>query len=403
MKIAVLLGDGMSGLPLEELGGRTTLEAASTPNMDRLAREGVLGMAKTVPDGYPAGSDVANLSVFGFDPAECYTGRAPIEAAAMGVDLGPDDVAYRMNLVTLLMGQSQVYMHDFTADHISNEEAAAVVKTLSEELSEDGLEFYPGVGYRNLMVWRGGEDGAKTTPPHDITGQPIHEHFPQGAGADKLLDLMLSSQMVLKRHPVNQARREEGRLEVNSSWLWGQGKRPRVERYDEKFGLTGTVISAVDLLKGIGILAGLDAPDIEGATGYIDTNYENKVNAALEGLGRGDFVYVHIEAPDETGHQGDMEKKLGAIEAFDEKVVGPIVSALENSGEEFRVIIMPDHPTPIAHRTHISDAVPFILYGTGVEGPSGEGYNEKLGAATGLYLPEAHKLMAHVTGQVKLW
>ncbi len=403
MKVAVLLGDGMAGRPLADKGGKTTLELAKTPNMDRLARTGTLGMAVTVPEGYPPGSDVANLSVFGFDPARCYTGRAPIEAASMGVALGPDDVAYRMNIVTLEAGQRDVIMRDFSAGHIKSADGRAIVESLAKELSEEGIEFYPGVSYRNLLVWRGGESGAKTTPPHDITGKPIQEYLPRGPGAEKLIDLMTSSQLILKNHPVNLKRREEGIPEANSVWLWGQGKPPSLDNYKERFGLTGAVISAVDLLKGIGALAGLKAPEIEGATGWIDTNYEGKVKAALDCLSVDDFVFVHIEAPDETGHQGDAEKKIIAISDFDEKVVGPIWEALEKMGEEYALLVMPDHPTPIELKTHSRDPVPFILYMKGKKNLPGEGYTEKLAQKTGLLVENGHELMDHATGKKNLW
>ncbi len=403
MKIAILLGDGMAGEPLADMGNKTSLEIAKTPNMDKLSAEGTLGLAVTVPEGYPAGSDVANLSVFGFNPADCYTGRAPIEAAAMGIELAPDDVAYRMNLVTLLAGRGQIYMQDFTADHISNEEGAAVVATLAKELAEEGLEFYPGVSYRNLLVWRGGEFEAETTPPHDITGMAIHAHLPKGPGAEKLIDLITSSQMLLKNHPVNIKRREEDRIEVNSIWLWGQGKPPQTGSYADKYNLTGTVISAVDLLKGIGALAGLKAPHIEGATGYLDTNYQGKVDAAIEGLKEGDFVYLHVEAPDETAHQGFADKKIEAIEDFDTKVVGPMMEYLAGCGEDYAILVMPDHPTPVATRTHSSDPVPFALFTSNVKGKGGKGFTEAHAKKTGVFVKHAHNLMDHITGKVKLW
>jgi 2,3-bisphosphoglycerate-independent phosphoglycerate mutase len=403
MKIAILLGDGMAGRPLPDRGNKTTLELASTPNMDRLAREGTLGLASTVPEGYPPGSDVANLSVFGFNPADCYTGRAPIEAAAMGVALGPEDVAYRLNLVTLLAGMRDVYMHDFTAGHITSEEARRIIEALNKDLAEEGIEFYPGVSYRNLFVWRNGEAGAKTTPPHDITGKPIQPHLPTGPGSETLLHLMTGSQLLLKGNPVNAERRERGDKEANSIWLWGQGKPPKLEKYREKFGLTGTVISAVDLIKGIGALAGLRTPAIPGATGFIDTNYEGKVKAALDALRDEDFVFVHVEAPDETGHQGDAEKKIIAIEDFDKKVVGPVWKGLEDSGEQYALLVMPDHPTPIELMTHTSDPVPFALYMTGRKGIHGEGFTEALAGKTGVAVEKAHLLMEHLTGKVSLW
>ncbi len=405
MKIAVLLGDGMADVPLDDLGGRTPLEEAQTPAMDALAREGTLGLAVTVPPGLPAGSDVANLSVFGYDPRECYTGRAPLEAAAMGVALDPGDVAYRMNLVTLLPGFHEVYMDDFSAGHISSEEARQIVGALAEGLAEDGHEFYPGVSYRHLMVWRGGEEGATTTPPHDILGEPIHLHLPRGPGSEELLHLITGSQMILKDHPVNVSRKEAEQKEANSIWLWGQGRAPRIEAYRMRYGLSGAVVSAVDLLKGIARMAGLETPEVPGATGYIDTDYEGKVEAALAALRTLDFVYLHVEAPDEAAHAGNLEHKLRAIEDFDARVVGPVREGLEKGGGPYAILVLPDHPTPMPLRTHTSEPVPFALYrsagGGGRRG--GSGYSEAQAGATGVLVPEAHRLMDHILGRTRLW
>lgn len=404
MKIAILLGDGMADVPLEELGGRTPLEAAATPALDALAREGTLGLAATIPPGLAPGSDVANLSVFGYDPRACYTGRAPLEAVAMGVALGAADVAYRVNLVTLLVGAGEVYLDDFCADHISTEEAARIVATLGERLGHDGFEFYPGVSYRHLLVWRGGEADARTTPPHDILGRAIQEHLPRGPGAEALLHLMTGSQILLKDHPVNAARREQGKREANSIWLWGQGRAPRMEPYRERFGLEGAVISAVDLLKGIARSAGLEAPRVAGATGYLDTDYEAKVAAALGALGRSDFAYLHVEAPDEAGHSGNVAHKVQAIEDFDRRVVAPVRAGLEALGEPFALLALPDHPTPIPLRTHTADPVPFALYRSdGAGAVPGAAFTEACARATGVVVPEAHRLMEHVLGRVRLW
>ncbi len=404
MKVAVLLGDGMAGRPHKAFGGKTALEAARTPHMDILAREGSLGLARTIPEGMPAGSDVANLSVFGYDPRRWYTGRAPLEAAAMGVDLGPGDVAYRMNLVTLLVGMTQVFMDDFSAGHISTEEARELVQTLSRHLSDDGFEYYPGVGYRHLLVWRGGRDDVRTVPPHDIQGQPIHEHLPSGEGAERLLHVITGSQILFKDHPVNRARREQGRKEANSVWLWGQGRRPCFQPYAERFGLSGAVVAAVDLIRGIGRLAGLKAPKIPGATGYLDTDYEAKVAAALDALEWGDFVYLHVEAPDEAAHSGSPDDKIRAIEDFDARVVGPIREALESRAEPYCLLVLPDHPTPLELRTHTADPVPFVLYRSGEKGRfPGAAFTEAEADATGLRVGEAHRLMEHVTGRRPLW
>ncbi len=403
MKVAVLLGDGMADIPVDELGGRTPLEAARTPHLDALARKGTLGLARTVPDGFDAGSDVANLSVFGYDPAACYTGRAPLEAAAMGVDLGPGDVAYRLNLVTLLVGTGQVFMHDFSAGHITTGEARQVVETLADRLGQDGFEFYPGVGYRHLLVWRGGRADPATVAPHDIIGQPIADHLPRGEGADPLLHLITGSQIVLKDHPVNRDRAGRDLPQANSIWLWGQGHRPTLEPYRDRYGVSGAVVSAVDLLKGIARLAGLDAPDVPGATGYLDTDYEAKVAAALGALEAGEFVYLHVEAPDEAGHSGSVADKVRAIEDFDARVVGPVWEALGRRDEPFAILALPDHPTPVAHRTHTADPVPFALYRSGSDPDRpGGGFSEAAAAATGVRV-DAPRLLDHLLGRAWSW
>jgi 2,3-bisphosphoglycerate-independent phosphoglycerate mutase len=373
--------------------------------MDALAREGTLGLAATVPEDLPAGSDVANLSVFGYDPRTCYTGRAPLEAVAMGVALGPDDVAYRLNLVTLLVGVGEVYMDDFSADHITTAEAHQILATLSEKLSEHGVELYPGVSYRHLLVWRNGRDRIRTVPPHDIQGKPIHPYLPEGEGAETLLHLITGSQILLKDHPVNQARREAGKKEANSIWLWGQGRTPKMEKFRELYGVDGAVISAVDLLKGIGRAAGLEALNVPGATGYLDTDYEGKVEAALAALERSDFVYLHVEAPDEAAHSGKLQDKLQAIADFDARVVGPMRRALDARGGEYALLVMPDHPTPIPDRTHTRDPVPFALYLSREKGKGrgGRAFTEFEALSTGVFVPQAHRLMGHILGKARLW
>ena len=391
MKIIVLLGDGMSDIVYSELGSKSPLQAAKTPNMDLMARHGRVGLARTVPDGLPPGSDVANLSVFGYDPRNCYTGRSPLEAVSMGVELGPDDVAFRMNLVTLAAKGSSIYMQDFSAGHISTEEGRALVETLQQELGSSEFEFHPGVGYRHLMVWRGGKDGMKGTPPHDITGKGILDFLPVGDGADTLNNLMNSCQMLFHNHPVNRRRVEDGKLPANSCWLWGHGKTPRIDSYRERFGLSGAVISAVDLIKGIGICAGLDVINVAGATGYIDTNYLGKAQAALAALETHDFVYVHVEAPDEASHAGRMDHKLQAIEDFDREVVGTVLEGISKFGD-YAVLCCPDHPTPVRLMTHTSDPVPFIIYRGGTEESGAASYDEAQAKASGLVV-EGHELM----------
>ena len=396
MKYVVLLGDGMADEPLPELNGKTPLEVAQTPNMDRLAREGALGMAQTIPDGFPPGSDVANLSVFGYDPSVCYSGRSPLEAASMGVDLAPDDIAFRLNLVCLGNRDGDFYMDDFSAGHISSEEAGEIVATLQQELGDSSFSFYPGVSYRHLLVWHGGKEQITFTPPHDISGQPIAEYLPRGDGADELRRLTDKANELLASHPVNAARTSAGKKPANAIWLWGHGRAPQMETLKQKFGVSGAVISAVDLIKGIGVYAGLDVIDVPGATGYLDTDYQAKGRYALESLKSRDYVYVHVEAPDEASHSGDLAEKIRAIEAFDELVVGTVLEGLPALGV-FRVLVLPDHPTPVKKMTHTGDAVPFILYDSrGADkagGVSGSGYDEKAAVDTGLFVEHGHELM----------
>ena len=388
VKYAVLLGDGMADRPLDELGGRTPLAAAATPCMDALAREGELGLVRTVPRGMAPGSDVANLSVFGYDPERYFTGRAPLEAASMGVPLGPEDVAFRCNLVTLEEGR----MADFSAGHVSTAEAAELIRDLDRALGGAGVSFHPGVSYRHLMVWRNGKDGAVCTPPHDIPGQPIREHLPVREGSVFLKDLMLRGQNVLRDHPVNRERAARGLPPANAIWLWGQGRPPRLPSFPEKYGLTGGVVAAVDLVKGIGAYAGLESAAVPGATGFLDTDYRGKALAALRILEERDFVYVHVEAPDEAGHMGNAAEKVRAIERFDAEVVGPVREGLEAMGH-FRLLVLPDHPTPVPLRTHTGDPCPFVLYDSRRSGPGGPGFDESAAEASGLRLERGHEIM----------
>ncbi|SNB45559.1 cofactor-independent phosphoglycerate mutase [Geobacter sp. DSM 9736] len=393
MKYVVLLGDGMSDVKLDQLGGKTPLQAARTPHMDYMAQRGKMGLARTVPEGLPPGSDVANLSVFGYDPRCCYTGRSPLEAASMGVDLGADDVAFRVNLVTLLPQRGQLLMQDYSAGHISTDEGRVLIEDMQKHFGNAEFQFFPGVGYRHLMVWRSGREKLSASPPHDITGKNIIEFLPKGEGAERLIDLMNSSQMLFNRHPVNKSREEAGKLQANSIWLWGHGRSPKIDTFSQRFGLTGAVISAVDLIKGIGICAGLDIINVPGATGYIDTNYRGKAEAALKALEARDFVYLHVEAPDEASHSGNLEHKLKAIEDFDELVVGPVLEGIRRFGS-FRILCTPDHPTPIPLMTHTGEPVPFVIY-SGEETVHGDasGYDEAAALATGLYLQEGHRMM----------
>lgn len=392
MKIVTLLGDGMSDFVYSELDNCSPVHAADTPNMDFMARHGEVGLAHTVPDGLPPGSDVANLSIFGYDPRNCYTGRSPLEAISMGVTLSDKDVAFRLNLVTLKPNGSAIYMEDFSAGHISTDEGHSLIMTLQKELGSAEFEFHPGVGYRHLMVWRGGKDGMKSTPPHDITGKPILDYLPVGDGADTLVNIMNSAQMLFNQHPVNKNRNSAGEHPANSIWLWGQGRTPGVEPFKQKFGLTGAVISAVDLIKGIGLCAGLDVINVPGATGYIDTNYLGKGEAALKALETHDFVYVHVEAPDEASHAGRMDHKLKAIEDFDKYVVGTILAGIKKF-DKYALLCTPDHPTPVRLMTHTSDPVPFVIYRGGEETGNGASYySEEEAKKTGLVV-EGHQLM----------
>lgn len=395
MKYVVLLGDGMADEPMPELGGKTPLQCARTPYMDRLAREGQVGLAQTIPDGFPPGSDVANLSVFGYDPADCYSGRSPLEAASMGVSLGPEDVSFRLNLVTLGRNDDGEIMEDFSAGHIPTGEAREIVLTLGKELGTERFGFYPGVSYRHLLVWRGGVDTMTFTPPHDITGQPVKGQWPRGEGSGVLLELMDRARAILASHPVNIKRQSEGKRPANAMWLWGQGRAPHMATLQERFGLSGAVISAVDLIKGIGIYAGLDVINVPGATGYIDTNYRGKAEYALEALKSRDYVYVHVEAPDEASHSGLLQEKIRAIEAFDELVVGTVFEGLRSTGP-FRLLIAPDHPTPLRLMTHTDKPVPYILYGSEGEfamAKPAPAYDEASAAATGLFYDRGYRLM----------
>ncbi len=395
MKYIVLVGDGMADEPVEQFDGKTPLEVARIPQMDRLAREGELGMAVSVPEGYPPGSDVANLSLFGFDPAECYSGRSPLEAASMGVELGPDDVAFRMNLVCLEdQGQGDI-MADFSAGHITSEEAAQLVNALQEVAGGARFSFYPGVSYRHLMVWHGGEDKLDLTPPHDISDRPVAPHLPKESSAQPLLDLMARARELWADHPVNRARKAAGKAPATVPWFWGQGRAPQMVPHTETYGISGAVISAVDLIKGIGLYAGLEVINVPGATGFLDTNYQGKADYAIEALKRSDYVYVHVEAPDEAAHAGMVDGKVQAIEDFDRLVVGRVLERLPEVAPA-RLMVLPDHPTPLRLKTHTSDPVPYILWSTEGEYPATagtSGYTEAEARKTGKRMEKACDLM----------
>ncbi len=359
MKYIILLGDGMADFPLSDLDEKTPLEFAHTPNMDTLARTGTVGLIDTIPPGKTPGSDVANLAVLGYDPEKYHTGRGPLEAASMGVLLDTSDIAFRCNLVTLNDDMNMI--DDFNAEHITSEEAEKIIADIDRELGSSRFRFYPGVGYRHLFVWKDGPLVFETTPPHDIVGQKIGGNLPRGTGAEEIIGLMNSSQELLKDHPVNIARIEKGKKPANSLWLWGEGRAPAMEPLTKRFNITGGMISAVDLLKGIGVYAGLDIIDVEGATGYIDTDYAGKARSALHYLREHDFVFLHVEAPDEMGHEGNIPGKVKSIEDFDEKVVGTIMRGMPELGD-YRIAVLSDHPTPIALRTHVSDPSPLVVF-----------------------------------------
>jgi 2,3-bisphosphoglycerate-independent phosphoglycerate mutase len=393
MKYLILLGDGMADYGIDALEGKTPLEYAHTPHMDRMAAEGTQGLIDTIPQGLAAGSDVANLSVLGYNPRECYTGRGPLEAANMGIALSPEDVAFRCNLVTLSDGADPV-MEDFTAGHISSPEAKRIIDDLEIAFGSEVFRFYPGVGYRHLLVWKGGESELTVTPPHDITGKPISKYLPQGQGAEQVILLMRLSREFLADHPVNRERREHGLKPVTSIWLWGQGKAPRMQKITDRFQIRGGMISAVDLLNGIGVNAGLEVLSVAGATGYTDTNYRGKAEKALLALQELDLVFVHVEAPDEMGHEGNVEGKVKAIEDFDEKVVGTVLQGM-GSREPFRIAVLSDHPTPLILKTHIGDPSPFAVLSSSVRENQGRGggFGEREATRTGNIITPGHLLM----------
>ncbi|HMP97592.1 MAG TPA: cofactor-independent phosphoglycerate mutase [Kiritimatiellia bacterium] len=363
MKYVVLVGDGMGDYPIPEFGDKTILQAADIPFIRRLVAKGRVDMVQTVPASLPPGSDVANLSLLGYDPEDAYTGRAPIEAAGAGIPLAPDDVAVRCNLVFTSAGR----MTDYSAGHISTEEAHALIQAVQVGLGRDGLTFHGGVSYRHLVVWRNGPTRLTTQPPHDIADQPVADYLPRGERADELIDLMEASKKILADHPVNLARIARGERPATQIWLWGQGHALQLESYERKFGMRGGIVSAVDLVRGLGILAGMPAPRVPGATGFLDTNFEGKVEAAFNLLESGNFVYLHIEAPDECGHLGDPHKKKLAAELFDRRVVGPVWQRLEKAGQPYRMIIAMDHRTPVSLRGHTREPVPIAV----IDGPTG--------------------------------
>jgi 2,3-bisphosphoglycerate-independent phosphoglycerate mutase len=392
-KYAILVGDGMADYPLKELGDRTPLEVAETPFMDRIASCRV-GLARTIPVGMEPGSDVANLSLLGYDPLAYHTRRAPFEAASMGIELNADEVAFRMNLVTLeRRSEDEIIMRSHSSGDLTTEEAAAILPDLKRELESPGIHLFRGVGYRHLIVWERGPEQTATIPPHDVLGQNMAPYL-NSAADDSVQQLIRRSWPVLKDHPVNLKRKKEGLKEANSIWLWGQGKAPRMPAFNERYGLRGGVISAVDLVKGIGIYAGFTPIHVEGATGYLNTNYRGKAEEALKGLKNLDFVFLHVEAPDEAGHNGNYREKIEAIEHFDRKVVGTVMEGLDDFAD-FRIMVVSDHFTPIVKRTHTGEPTPFAWAGKEElrSGPTGIPFTERSAMESGLFFDRGHELM----------
>lgn len=400
-KYIIIVGDGMADYPIKDHQGRTPLMIANTPWMDWLARRGEIGLVQTIPEGFNPGSEIANLSIFGYDPVQCYTGRGPLEAASLGITLHPNDLAFRCNLVTLRYQNSKIIMEDFSAGHISDEEARRIIEDLNQLLGSEKIQFFPGISYRHLMVLREGVstfrglDEVPFPPPHDILCQEISLHLPKrNPSVDKILELMEMSQRFLKDHPVNLHRQSRGLRPANSIWLWGQGRSPRIMTLRERFGIEGYVISAVPLIKGIGRLAGLEVLEVPHITGFLDTNYEGKATYALNGLRKKDLVYLHVEAPDEAGHMGELHLKIKAIEDFDEKVVGTVLKGLGDF-EHYRIMLLPDHPTPLSIRTHTADPVPFVIYSSehkeekDVKGSFDEVYAQR----SGLFIKKGYELI----------
>ena len=397
MKYIIVLGDGMADYPLPALGNRTPLQCAKKTAIDALAANAEVGLCRTVPQGFKPGSDVANLSVLGYDPHDCYTGRSPLEAVSIGIALKDTDVTLRCNLVTL--SDEEDYegrtMLDYSAGEISTAEARELIAALKKEFDGSDFTLYAGVSYRHCLVAANGKTGHDFTPPHDISGKPVRAHLPKGPCAETYLAMMKRSAEILKDHPINRARVAAGKNPANSVWFWGEGTKPQLENFEKKFGVKGGVISAVDLVKGIGILAGMRIIEVAGATGNYDTNFAGKAQAALDALKSGlDLVYIHMEAPDECGHQGDTAHKIYSVEQISETVVRRICRELDAAGEPYRMLICPDHPTPIAIRTHTADPIPYLLYDSTAQiGCGAETYDEEAAKNTGIFLDAGTKLM----------
>ena len=398
MKYVVVLYDGMADYPVEALGGKTPMQKANKPIFDSLAKRGEVGLVRTIGEGLKPGSEIGNLTVMGYDPRKYFTGRSPLEAISIGVKMADDDISLRCNLVTLSGEENYAdkTMVDYSAGDISSEEAAKIIKTVQQNFGGGEFDFYSGVSYRHCLIFhKGTTDLGTMTPPHDISGRVVGPYISTSPNAQKLTSLMRKSYDLLKDHPVNIERIKQGKRPANSIWLWGEGTKPTLPPFSELYGVKGTVISAVDLLKGIGIAAGMQTPEVEGATGYIDTNFEGKANAAVDALKKDcDFAYIHIEAPDECGHRYEPENKVKAIEYIDSRVLPIVIKGLEEIGEDYKIMILPDHPTPLSTRTHASDPVPYMIYQKSKEKDSGvESINEESAKKTGNFIDAGYELM----------
>lgn len=389
-KYVIIVPDGAADEPLEQFGNKTILEAANTPNMDKISSTGRLGLVRTVPEHMEPGSDVAQMSLLGYDPKRYYTGRAPIEAVAMKIDLSNTDWVFRCNLITIADGK----MADHSAGHISTEEGTKLINDLNKQLGTDKIHFYPGVSYRHLLVFNGLDFKVQTFPPHDYIGTPIEKILPRGKGEELLIEMMARSQQLFANTDINKIRKDLGENQVSSIWLWGQGVKAKMESFEKRFGLKGATITAVDLARGLSLLIGFDLIDVPGATGFVDTNYQGKAAAAIEALNKYDIVFVHIEAPDEAGHSGNAEMKKKAVERIDKFIVGPVYEAMQKF-PSWRMLVVPDHPTPVRTGAHVADPVPFAMAGTGVAGVLNSPFSEANAARSGLKIENGFELMEY--------
>jgi len=389
-KYAIIVPDGAADEPLEQFGNKTVLEAAETPNMDQISKQGRCGLVRTIPANMEAGSDVAQMSLLGYNPSQYYTGRAPIEAAARNIKLTPSDWVFRCNLVTIADGK----MADHSAGHISSQEAATLIKELQEHLGNKQLRFYAGISYRHLVVFKGLDFDVQTYPPHDSIGTSIEKILPRGKGADLLINLMARSQQLFTDHDINKVRKDLGENQVSSIWLWGQGKTARLESFQKRFGIRGAAITAVDLVRGLAKLIGFDLIEVPGATGFVDTNYRGKGSAAIKALEQYDLVFIHIEAPDEASHSGNAEMKKKAIEQIDKHIVGPVLEAIKNY-QNWRILVMPDHPTPVRNGSHSPEPVPFAMAGNDISGILDMTFSEANAAKSGLRIDNGFELMEY--------